>query len=143
MAYGNEAVRGLAQAKRAFKALPDIAREALADATEETAEHIRAGAVRRVPVRFGFLRDAIAKTMSRRTGVAKVGITRGTHITPDGSKVDPARYGHLQEFGSEHNPAHPFVLPAAEEQKDPYLRRAKDAGKTIERDMGALGTHLT
>lgn len=136
----NEAVRGVAAARRAFKALPAISREAIADATEDTAVHIRAGAVRRVPVRFGFLRNAIAMTMSRRTGVAKVGIQSSRHTTPDGKAVDPAAYGRFQEFGTEHHAAHPFMLPAAEAERAAYLYRCKTAGGTIEREMTTIGS---
>jgi HK97 gp10 family phage protein len=134
-----EAVRGLAQAKRAFKALPDIAREALGDATEETAIQIRAGAVRRVPVLYGFLRDHIAMRMSRRTGVAVVGTTRGTATTPDGKVVSPSLYGRFAEFGTVRHGAQPFMIPAAEEQRGPYLTRAKASGRVIEKDMAAIG----
>ena len=136
---GREAVRGLSGLRRAFKVLPDVVREALADATEETAERIRAGAVRRVPVRYGFLRDAIAMRMNRRTGMAKVGIEKVTRTSPDGAKTEPRRYAHLVEFGSEHNGAQPFMIPSAEEQRSPYLQRAKAAGTVIERDMSRVG----
>jgi HK97 gp10 family phage protein len=139
----NEAVKGLAQCRRAFKALPEITRNALADANEETAEHIRAGAVRRVPVRFAFLQRAITMRMNRKTGVATVGVARGQHVTPDGQMVDPARYAHFQEFGTEHHDAHPFMIPATEEQKGPHLQRVRAAGTQVERDMGAIGGHLT
>ena len=134
-----EAVRGLAQAKRAFKALPDIAREALADATEETVIQIRAGAVRRVPVLYGFLRDHILSKMSRRTGVGRVGIASGTAVRPDGTVVSPSTYGHFAEFGTVHHGAQPFMIPAAEEQRNPYLQRAKASGRAIENDMAAIG----
>ncbi len=139
MAKAKYDVRGLAAAKAAFKALPDIAREAVADATEETAEQIRAGAVRRVPVLYGFLRDHIAKRMSRRTGIAVVGIEKGSATTPDGKTVYPSVYGRYAEFGTVHHPPHPFILPAAEEQRLPYLQRVKESGRIIERDMAAIG----
>ena len=143
MAFGNEAIKGLSQCRRAFKALPDIAKQAYADANEDTAEHIRAGAVRRVPVRYRFLQNAIVMRMNRKTGVAKVGVTNGASVTPDGKTVDPSKYAHFQEFGTEHHAAHPFMIPATEEQRGPHLQRSRQAGKTIERDMSAIGSRLT
>lgn len=160
--YGNEAVRGLSALRRQFKALPEITRDALADATEETAEQIRAGAVRRVPVRFGFLRDHIAAKMNRQSGVAVVGIARGSTVIGGvrvrgivvagrgGSSLksegagffQPTKYGHFAEFGTIHEHPRPFMLPSAEEQRGPYLQRAKDAGKAIERDMAAIGARV-
>lgn len=140
--FGKEAVKGLGALKRAFKALPDITREALLEATEETAEQVRAGAVRRVPVRYGFLRNHIDKMISRRTGVAKVGITKGRETRPDGVVAEPKRYAHLAEFGSIHNaPAH-FMLNAAEEERLAYLDRCRKAGQAIERDMATIGSRF-
>ena len=140
--FGKEAVQGLAQARKAFKALPDIAREALADATDETAEYVRAAAVRRVPVRFGFLQKHIAKKVSRKTGVATVGIAKGQDTTPDGKRVDPSRYAHLVEFGSVHNEASHFMLNSLEEQRGPFLERCRKAGKTIEADTANVGSRF-
>ena len=139
MARGREAVQGLAALKRQFKALPDVAREALADAAEETAIQVAAAARRRVPVRYGFLRDDIASTVSRTTGVAKVGLVKRVHMIPGGGPAKPSRYGHLVEFGTVQSEAQPFMLPSLEEQHGPYLQRAKAAGTTIERDMAAIG----
>lgn len=137
--FGKEAIKGLRECRAAFKALPDITKEALVDAAEETAEQVRAGAVRRVPVRFGFLRDHIEKKVNRKTGVARVGVTKGTATTPDGKTVEPSRYSHLVEFGSVNGSAQPFMIPAAEAEREPYLNRVRKAGKEIERDTAAIG----
>lgn len=141
--YIYESVRGLSQLKQQFKALPDITREAMADAAEETAEQMRAGAVRRVHVRFGFLRDFIAVKMNRKTGVAVVGIKKGTVALPGGGIAKPQAYARLVEFGTTHSGDYPFMIPAAEEQRLPYLQRARAAGKVIERNMAALGARFT
>lgn len=36
-------------------------------------------------------------------------------------------------------PAEPFMIPATESQKAPYLDRCKRSGKTIEQDAAAIG----
>lgn len=130
---------GMPAVRAAFKALPDIAKDALNDATEETAERIRAGAVQRVPVRYGFLSRFIAMRMSRKSGIARVGVLSGNVTTPSGQVVSPSNYGHFSEFGTVNEEARPFMLPAAEEQRGPYLSRAKATGPKIERDMSAIG----
>lgn len=137
--FGKEAVRGLAALRRAFKAMPEVARDALLEATEETAEHVRAGAVRRVPVRYGFLRSHIDTTISRRTGVARVGVTKGKETRPDGVVVEPRRYAHLVEFGGVHNDATHFMLNAAEGERLAYLERCRKSGVRIERNLATIG----
>jgi HK97 gp10 family phage protein len=70
-----------------------------------SAEQIAAGARARVHVDSGDLRDAI-------------------HVEPtdDGRLViagdDDVFYGHFEEFGAAGRSAHPFLVPAAEEQRD-------------------------
>jgi hypothetical protein len=55
--------------------------------------------------------------------------------------VRPSKYGHLVEFGARGGQmrAAPFMLPAAENQKAPYLDRCRQAGKAIERHAANIG----
>lgn len=138
--FDKSAIKGMAACRAAFKALPDVSREALADAVEETAIRIRAGAVSRVPVRYGFLRNHIDMRVNRKTGSGVVGVTKGAETTPDGHLANPRKYAHLVEFGTIHSEARPFMIPSAEEQRGPFLQRCKEAGKKIERDTATIGS---
>lgn len=62
------------------------------------------------------------------------------HYYTNKGKIAPAkmftsgvRHGHLIEFGSVNNPAHPFLWPAAQSQKGAYINRfAADLTKKTE-----------
>lgn len=137
--FDNAAIKGMVACRAAFKALPDITREALADAVQETAAHIRLGAIFRVPVRYGFLRNHIDMRVDRKTGTGFVGVRKGAEVTPDGHLAQPTKYAHLVEFGTIHIEARPFMIPSAEEQRRPFLDRCKQSGKKIERDTATIG----
>jgi hypothetical protein len=172
-AYGNEAVLGLKAAQAAFKALPDVARERLGDAAEDTAIRVLAGARRRVAShrRYGFLERYLDRSMNRTTGEARVGLPRRAAVIPGGAApgsartgvirrrgaatfdvygsgsaqgarvVYPSKYAHLVEFGHGRGagkssaPAYPFMIPAAEAEKQSFLRACQEAGQKIERDL--------
>lgn len=137
-------IKGMIAARKAFQALPEITREALLDAVEETAERIRAGATQRVPVRYGFLSKHIGKTISKRSGFAAVGIAKGDETSPRGKRVQPWRYAHFSEFGATHIVDNkPFMMPAARAEEHDYVQRAKAAGPQIERDMSRIGARFT
>jgi HK97 gp10 family phage protein len=133
----NVRLQGAAQLRKAFQALPEAAQLALGEATEKTAFAIASRARALVPVRTGALKSKINYKFSQKTGIAKVGIEKG-HVGAE----NPALYGHLVEFGhAGPHPAgpHPFMIPAAEAEKDAYLQRCRDAGKRIERDLTSGG----
>lgn len=76
------------------------------DAGMEVGAKIIEGRARdRVPVRHGWLREAIHT--DRGEGGYRV-------IAGD----DRAFYGHLVEFGTTHSPPEPFLIPAFEESRD-------------------------
>lgn len=146
MAYGKESVKGLIEARKAFKALPEETRTALWDATDETVDRVAYGAKSRLRpghgYRTGELQKAIVFSKSKRTGFGKVGLKREVVVVtlPNGRQIRhrPSAIGHLVEFGhGGPSPAapHPFMIPAAEEQRVPYAQRLKAQGKVLERAM--------
>jgi len=132
-------IKGMIAARKAFQALPDATREALFAATEETAARVQFAAKQRVKRRHGFLEQHIEKRVSKRSGFAAVGVTKGAETTPDGTRAEPWRYAHLVEFGGVRLHAQPFMIPAAEQEKAPFLARYKAAGAAIERNMANIG----
>lgn len=84
-----------------------------------TAEAIAQGAKDRVPVETGALRDAIH--------VARHGEGNYSVIAGD----DDAFYGHIIEHGGVNTPPHPFLVPAAEAERDNINTR----GRTALRDL--------
>ncbi len=163
-------VAGLKSAKAAFQALPEIARDAMADATFTTASEIARIAKQRLlsngSILTRTLYNAIGFTMNMKTGRGRAGIQNvTTRVSNDSSSkrtfrvkgrvvttvgrsgvatsriVRPSKYGHLVEFGGRGGkmPAKPFMIPAAENQKAPYLDRCKRAGKVIEQQTAAIG----
>lgn len=132
-------IKGMIAARKAFQALPEATREALFSATEETAARVQFVAKQRVKRRYGFLEQHIEKRVSKRSGFAAVGISKGAETTPTGLPAEPWRYAHFVEFGSTRLHAQPFMIPAAEGEKGPFLARYKAAGPGIERTMANIG----
>lgn len=160
-------VRGLAEAKAAFQKLPEVVRVNMLGAVEVTVREIARGAQARLQaspsIRTRNLYNAVAWQVSKSSGRGRVGITSGSTTiqvgdrkirvkgiitagrggsasTSAGARLDrPSRRAHFVEFGTRHMPAEPFMTPAAEAQKQPFLARAKAAGKGIERDMITVG----
>lgn len=145
MAYGKQSVKGLIEARKAFKALPQETQDALWAATDETVDRVAYGAKSRLRpghgYRTGELKKAIGVSKSKRTGFGKVGLKREVVIVTINGKQyrhRPSAIGHLVEFGhGGPSPAapHPFMIPAAEEQRIPYAQRLKNQGKVLERSM--------
>jgi HK97 gp10 family phage protein len=137
-------VSGLEAGKANVARIPDVFRERMADATEITAKEIARGAQARIAaspsVRTRHLLNAVMAKMNRRTGRAKVGISSDT-MTLAGGRVDiPSKRAHFVEFGTVHMPAEPFMIPAADAQKGPYLNRCTHAGALAERDLSISRT---
>ncbi len=148
--FDNAAVSGQKECIAAFKRLPDVAKDRLGAATEKTAFAVLQRAKARVAVRTGALKAALGYSYSKATGVAKVGIEKGASLIVAGTggsalkskgaaKYTPSKYGHLVEFGHSSAAAHPFMIPAAEAEQEPYLERCRAAGKEIEKDMATVG----
>lgn len=138
-------VRGLIQARKAFKALAPEVQAQLAEATEKTVWAVKQRAQASVPVDTGTLKDHIASTFSARSGFGRVGIAAGrvaiagrggSASTSAGARLlEAKRYGPLVEFGTSKMPGRPFMLPAAEGERQAYAQRLKDAGRRAERNL--------
>jgi HK97 gp10 family phage protein len=152
MAYNADAiagrVQGLRAAKAAFQALPEAVRDRTNDATETTVREIVRLAGARIlaspSIRTRALLGSLAWKLNRKTGRGTAGVKSGTVNVVGGTitarPVNPARYAHLVEFGTVKMPAEPFMLPAAESQKQPYLSRCVAAGRNIEKDLANIGS---
>ena len=142
-------VKGLKEARAAFKALEPAARERFGEATRVTVSEIARIASQKAPRRLGHLRAAIGFSFSRKTGRGRAGIASkriviagagGSALTKHGAKVvNPAKYAKFAEFGTRRHSAQPFMIPAATSQEQPYLSRCQQAGKAIEKDVAAIG----
>jgi hypothetical protein len=154
-------VKGLREAKAAFNALPAIVRENMLAATETTVREIARGAQARLQsspsIRTRALYNHVAWKVTKSNGRGRVGIADGVVTVAEGSQkslkvrdiiahrggrlisVRPVRYAHLVEHGRRGVPAEPFMLPAAEAQKQPYLERCRAAGRGIEKDVATIG----
>lgn len=163
-------IRGLREAKAAFQALPEVTRDAMLDATTVTVSEIarlaRTQIERSPSIETRSLLNAIAFKVTPTSGRGRVGVTSGqTTMVVGGRKVKvkgivvagrngsasiahgaklirPSRYAHLVEFGSRKMRAEPFMIPAAESQKQPYIERCRAAGKKIETGVAAVGGRL-
>jgi hypothetical protein len=129
-------IRGQKEMTAAFKALPDVVRERMADAVEKTAVAIVSRMRANVRVDKGILKRDLDYSINRKTGKATTGIR----------KDSPRKsIGHLVEFGHggpRPAPAYPFAIPAAEAEREGHLKRCKDAGAHIEKDMANKGDIL-
>lgn len=81
----------------------------------------------------------IGRSIVRVKGIVIAG-RGGSALTSQGATlIRPSRYAHLVEFGTRHASAEPFMMPAAESQKQPYLERCRAQGPKIERDAARIG----
>ena len=126
-------IQGLREAKAAFQRLPAITREAMNDATDLTLREIVRGARERLnaspSIQTRALYNNVGFSLNLNNGRGRAGIQRSP----------AARRAHFIEFGTRHMPAEPFMLPATEAQKAPYLDRCRKAGKVIEQQTAAIG----
>jgi len=162
-----EKVHGLREANAAFQALPEVTRDRLNEATfttlSETKRHAQARLSSSPSVDTRSLLNSIAFTLNEKNGRGRVGITAGSTVITVGSKtvrvkgiiragaggsastksgakrIVPTKYGPKVEFGTRFMKAEPFMFPAVESQKAPYLERCKARGTAIERDLAAIG----
>lgn len=102
--------------------LPMIAAELeakLTAAVQAGAEVVEQAAKDRVPVNTGRLRDAIH--------VEHTGPGEATVVAGD----TEAFYGHIVEHGGRYMPAHPFLIPAAEESRAEVVAAVTAALKSL------------
>ena len=162
-----EHIRGLREAKAAFQALPQIVRDRLLVATEETLQQIVHHAQLRLAaspaIRTRALFNAMAYTLNKKSGRGKAGVANVTTSMMLGGKlrkikgiiragrggsalkshgatiIKPARYAHFVERGTRHMKAEPFMGPASESQKAGYVARCLKARALIEHDVAVIG----
>lgn len=96
-------------------------------ALEASADLVVERAKERVPVDTGRLRDSIHKESNPAT-------PEGVYVRA-GGKVDGTDvfYGHMVEFGTVHDAAEPFLIPALEESKRDILRLVRKGIKRAAR----------
>ena len=164
MASLTEKIQGLREAKAAFQALPTIVRDRLLDATfvtlSEIKRHAQAQLLASPSIQTRNLYNAVDFTLNKNSGRGRAGIANvyttlriggarrrlkgivktGAGGGAGGSTQDiPRRRAHFVEFGTRHQPAEPFMTPAAESQVQPYLERCRARGPQIEQDAARIG----
>jgi HK97 gp10 family phage protein len=103
--------RGLREANRALKKLPDFAKKEVQLAMTETAANIARAASARARHRTGRLQLGIASAARPRSLSAVVGVSRD------------AFYWKFLEYGTVSIPARPFMRPAAVAEEKPHENR--------------------
>jgi HK97 gp10 family phage protein len=123
-----ERIKGMIAARKMFASLPEHQRDLVVDVHTQSAAAIVRAARGRVRKRTGLLARSIEYSVSERTGFGQVGIAKGQ-----------AYYGHFVEFGTIHQPAHPFMLPSVEEERGQLESRFQTAGLKMERKLESIG----
>lgn len=113
--------KGIAEARKAFAKLPEVARAAANKAVDESRKAVVADAKQRVPVLTGALKKSIGSRLDKRRAKATV--------------FAKAPHAHLVEFGTVHSDAKPFMMPAAEAERGNFEGRARTIAQDIERQM--------
>ena len=120
-------IEGLSELKTALRELPDataknVLRRIMKKRGEPIAEHAR----QLVPVDQGDLRDSI----SVGTRLSKTQRRQHRKDGPDDVEMfigpGPHPQAHLQEFGTQHHPAQPFMRPAWDAERMGVLEGLKD-----------------
>lgn len=116
--------------------IPDIAREAAAQAMEEGAQEIVDAMRRAVPVRFGALRDSIGWTWgdipagSFMIDEIRSGKNRGDQYATLRIKIyagsKEAFYARFKEFGTRSQPAQPFFFSTWKKERAAFRKRIRD-----------------
>lgn len=127
-------IRGSREMEALLKKLGPVAAGRAGDrALRAGAKPIVAAAKRKVHVRSGALRDSIVAVPERRRKGAD------ERVILIGFKPPASRRAHLEEFGTSHSPAHPFMRPALDETHGEALAEmGKPLGEAIEREAVRL-----
>ncbi len=129
-------VEGVAALNKALDDLPlKMQKHVVGAVTRAGARVIQKDAKRRVHKRRGILKKSIvvkkvSKTL-RREG------WKGDYVV--GFKQPGSRIAHLEEFGTSHSPAHPFMRPAMTENDGAILKAMSVAGlKAFQKNAAKL-----
>ena len=128
-------IRGAAEMERLLKLLPErVAERVTKNALRAGARVIRDEAKDRVPVDTGDLRDSVVVRSPTR-GQRK----RGAALVVVGFEKPVSRRAHLTEFGTQHQPAQPFLRPAVDEGGNKAIDAiGKNMGRGIDREAKKL-----
>lgn len=98
----NVTVTGLKEARAAFRRLPDVVRERMADATEQSCTRLLSDARRRVAPhrRYGFLERYLAQSINRKSGEGRVGLPRVAAVIPAGASPSDTRTAVIRRKGA-------------------------------------------
>ena len=128
---------GVPELRRAFSELTPEIERALKVAVAQTANIVELGAMSRVPVLTGELRDTIRTEYAKGGLVAFIKAGYGTLRRRSRSKTGkrrrgkspqaPGIYAMVVEFGGKNRPAHPFLFPALESARPGFEARALGA----------------
>jgi len=139
---------GLKEALAAVAALPEMTRVRVLDATRQAAYRTAQRARPLVPVRYGFLRDALVWKVSR-GGIGVVGIARRRHALPGrggsalvskGARLaTTTQYAHLAHFGTRRSRGVPFMTIAANAERQDFQKDVKAAMSGIGADVAQIG----
>ncbi|HVL67198.1 MAG TPA: HK97-gp10 family putative phage morphogenesis protein [Vicinamibacterales bacterium] len=129
-------VDGIPELREALRnATPEV-KAAVRKVAIEAAESIAIRAVNHVianpSIKTGALKDSIEARPWKDDGAGAVVTVIGT----------PRLYAHLVEFGTRHSAAEPFLFPAAEAERGPYLAKLLAAGGAIERAVGQASSRV-
>src|SRR5260221_582984 len=113
-------IEGLNEVRDALEELPKaMSKNVMQRVLEKHAAPIAATAKSLAPVNTGELRDEIVASIKLTSHQRALHETQGDDVEVFvGSGVF---YAHMQEFGTEHNPPHPFMRPAWDQHKQGVL----------------------
>jgi HK97 gp10 family phage protein len=128
MAKTRLTLEGFDSLRKALKEAPEAAKlhasQAIASSTFDVAQRARA----LVPVDTGTLKAAIESQAPKVRGLTgRVGLNSSA----------ASGYWFFVEFGTVHMAARPFFRPAAELEREAFIRRLRDIGPKVERDLSA------
>lgn len=116
-------IKGMPSLRRALKQAPDEVKKPLQKAVEEGANQVRAEMLRRVPRDSGDLADVISVKMQR----DKLGARVGPGIKGKRHRQKAGWRAHFVEFGTQNQPAQPFIFPAFNANKQELLDKFQRA----------------
>lgn len=123
-------LEGMERTLKAIHNAPEVAKlhasQAISTSTFAVAQRARA----LVPVDTGNLKSAIESQSPKVRGLTgRVGLAAGAS----------ASYWFFVEFGTRFMAAQPFFRPAAEAERNDFVRRMQDIGPKMERDLSGGG----
>lgn len=134
MAKITATLEGFEATKRAIAAVPEAAKRLAADAVAKSTFSIEQSARALAP--RGLTGRLKASITSRATATAgRVGIAGS--VSSSLKYKGPETYWRFVEYGTVRVPARPFFRPAAEREKDPFIKRMREIGPKLERDLSS------